>query len=438
MSPARSARVERVGEARGDAVGGQHEDVPPLERQRRRPQWRKRVARHAGERQQGLRAPWAGRAHEPALDVADAEPGQGGRVAVDAGDAHGGPARAPRAPRGSGSPPRRPTTTPSSSTAARPRRRPRPRPAPWPSPSITTASACGSSTRIDARGRPRRSRRAPGSTRTPTRAAGALIGPAVSRSRSSSSRARHLAMRTVVPRPAAVSMSKSSMIRRDAGQAQPEARPGPDALLQRRVDVADAGPAVGGDDEDAAAAVDLRGPQARSRRCRRARGCCARSPRSRWRSASRPCARTRAARRASGPRRARGRRPRRWLSAAGSRHPRRPLTLPDPAVQHREALLEVERGVQRREVELELDHRDGDVGLDADDHRLGPAQPRRQRDRAQRPRDERVDDVERGDVDDDPERPVAPHALHEVVAQLDARPCRSAPTGSWRSGTAPA
>src|SRR5215208_7589315 len=69
--------------------------------------------------------------------------------------------------------------------------------------------------------------------------------------------------------------------------------------------------------------------------------------------------------------------------------------------QHREAFLEVERGVQRVETQLELDHRDGDVGLDPDENRLGAAQPRGKRDRPQRSRDERVDDVERGDVDHD-------------------------------------
>src|SRR5918992_168352 len=54
-------------------------------------------------------------------------------------------------------------------------------------------------------------------------------------------------------------------------------------------------------------------------------------------------------------------------------------------LQEREALLEVERGLHVLEVHPELDHRERDLGLDPDDHRLGPAQPRHVRDPAQRP-----------------------------------------------------
>ena len=66
----------------------------------------------------------------------------------------------------------------------------------------------------------------------------------------------------------------------------------------------------------------------------------------------------------------------------------------------------------------ELHHRERHLGLDADDHGLGAAQAGHARDPLQRPRDERVHDVERGDVDDDPARPVARDLRHHVVAQL--------------------
>src|SRR6266536_2824082 len=42
----------------------------------------------------------------------------------------------------------------------------------------------------------------------------------------------------------------------------------------------------------------------------------------------------------------------------------------DQAVEEHEAFLEVESGVERLEIQLEVHHRYGDLGLDADDHRL--------------------------------------------------------------------
>src|ERR1041384_7052091 len=80
--------------------------------------------------------------------------------------------------------------------------------------------------------------------------------------------------------------------------------------------------------------------------------------------------------------------------------------LPWP-LQEREPLLEVECGRDVLEAHAELDHRERDLRLDPDDHGLGPAQPRHSRDALQRARDERVHDVQRRDVDDDPARPVA-------------------------------
>src|SRR3954447_12151422 len=78
-----------------------------------------------------------------------------------------------------------------------------------------------------------------------------------------------------------------------------------------------------------------------------------------------------------------------------------------PVLQKREALFEVERGLDVVEVHAQLHHRERDLRLDADDHRLGAAQTGHLGDRAQGAGDERVHDVQRGDVDDDPARAVA-------------------------------
>src|SRR3954466_14084303 len=90
-----------------------------------------------------------------------------------------------------------------------------------------------------------------------------------------------------------------------------------------------------------------------------------------------------------------------------------------PGLQQREALLEVEGGVHILEAHPELDHRERDLRLDADDHRRRAAQPGHHGDAAQGARDERVHHVERGDVDDDPARAVARDLRHHVVAQLE-------------------
>src|SRR5688572_10436431 len=88
-------------------------------------------------------------------------------------------------------------------------------------------------------------------------------------------------------------------------------------------------------------------------------------------------------------------------------------------LQERQSLLEVQRGVHVLEVHPELDHREGDLRLDPDDHRLRPAQPRHVRDAAQRARHERVHHVERGDVDDDPARAEPADLDHHVVLEAD-------------------
>src|ERR671914_1118601 len=65
----------------------------------------------------------------------------------------------------------------------------------------------------------------------------------------------------------------------------------------------------------------------------------------------------------------------------------------DELVQERQAFLEVESGVHALEVEPELDHRESDLGLDADHDGVGAAQPRHVGDPAQRPGRERVHHV---------------------------------------------
>src|SRR3954470_15784451 len=65
------------------------------------------------------------------------------------------------------------------------------------------------------------------------------------------------------------------------------------------------------------------------------------------------------------------------------------------ALEQRQALLEVERGGDTLQVQPQLDHREGDLGLDAYDHRLGATQPGHVSDAPQRPRGERDHDVQR-------------------------------------------
>src|SRR4051794_37260855 len=66
-------------------------------------------------------------------------------------------------------------------------------------------------------------------------------------------------------------------------------------------------------------------------------------------------------------------------------------------LQERQSLLEVQCGLDVLELHAQLHHREGDLGLDAHDHRLRAAQPRHVSDAAQRAGDEGVHDVERGD-----------------------------------------
>src|SRR5947207_1517233 len=90
--------------------------------------------------------------------------------------------------------------------------------------------------------------------------------------------------------------------------------------------------------------------------------------------------------------------------------------LPALPIQKGEPLFEVERGRDALERQAELHHREGDLGLDADDHRFGPAQPRHVRDVPQRADGEGVHDVERRHVDDHTAGAILPDALDQGLA----------------------
>src|SRR5919197_989273 len=72
------------------------------------------------------------------------------------------------------------------------------------------------------------------------------------------------------------------------------------------------------------------------------------------------------------------------------------------AIEVREALFEVQRGRHALQREAQLDHREGHLWLDPDDDGLGAAQSDHVRDVTQGTGRERVDDIERRDVHDDP------------------------------------
>ena len=97
-----------------------------------------------------------------------------------------------------------------------------------------------------------------------------------------------------------------------------------------------------------------------------------------------------------------------------------------------QALLEVEGGLHQRHVDRQSHQRHGDVGRDPDDDGPGAAQPRHVGQVAQRARGEGVEDVEGGDVDDDPAATGAAHPVEEVALQPRRAARRPAPCGSRR------
>src|SRR5262245_540594 len=82
-------------------------------------------------------------------------------------------------------------------------------------------------------------------------------------------------------------------------------------------------------------------------------------------------------------------------------------------VQIREPFLEIERRAHAFQREAQLNHRKGDVGLDADDDGFGSAQFQHVRNRAQGPGREGIDDVENRDINDHAARADEPHAVRE-------------------------
>src|SRR5262245_12680229 len=90
-----------------------------------------------------------------------------------------------------------------------------------------------------------------------------------------------------------------------------------------------------------------------------------------------------------------------------------------PGVEVRESLLEVEGGRHVLQGQAELHHREGHLGLDADDDRLRSPELDHVGDRAQGAHREGVHHVEHRDVDDRALGAVLPDLLHQVVAQLE-------------------
>src|SRR5215510_14638684 len=89
-----------------------------------------------------------------------------------------------------------------------------------------------------------------------------------------------------------------------------------------------------------------------------------------------------------------------------------------PAIEERQALLEIESGRHAFEGESELHHRQRHLRLNADDDGLCAAQLRGVRDAAERASRERVEHVERGYIDDHTARAMAAHQVGKVVTEL--------------------
>src|SRR6267378_2915607 len=83
-----------------------------------------------------------------------------------------------------------------------------------------------------------------------------------------------------------------------------------------------------------------------------------------------------------------------------------------------EPFLQVQRRRHTLQREPQLDHRERDLGLDADDDGLRAAQPDHVGDVAERAGRERIDHVERGDVHDDAARADLTDLIDQRVAQL--------------------
>src|SRR4051812_32389500 len=93
-------------------------------------------------------------------------------------------------------------------------------------------------------------------------------------------------------------------------------------------------------------------------------------------------------------------------------------TLPLGPAQDLETFLEIQGSRDAVQRQAELDHGEGDLRLNSDHHRLGPAQLGDVRDSADRSRGERIEDIERREIDHHPATPKAAHAFGELVPEL--------------------
>ena len=91
------------------------------------------------------------------------------------------------------------------------------------------------------------------------------------------------------------------------------------------------------------------------------------------------------------------------------------------SVQEQETLLQVERRRDPVELQPELHHGEGDVGLDPHHHRAGAPQLGRVGDAADGAGREGIEDVEGRHVDDHRAGPEAPHPVGQLVPELDER-----------------
>src|SRR5215813_9182814 len=87
------------------------------------------------------------------------------------------------------------------------------------------------------------------------------------------------------------------------------------------------------------------------------------------------------------------------------------------SVQVREGFLQVERRRDAFERQTQLDHREGDLRLDADDHGLGSAQPAHVREITQRTGREGVHHVQGSNIHDDAARTEFAHLRHQRLSE---------------------
>src|SRR2546422_2209967 len=87
-------------------------------------------------------------------------------------------------------------------------------------------------------------------------------------------------------------------------------------------------------------------------------------------------------------------------------------------VEKGQALLQVQGRAHSFQGQAQLNHRKGDIRLDADDDRLRPAQFQHVGNAAQRAGGEGVDDVQNGDVDDDTTGAKLADTFGQVIPQL--------------------